>query len=201
MDDNAINRKLLIAFMKKYDYQYEEAEDGRQALEAYCLASPKFTVILMDMSMPVMDGMTSTRAIREYEQSNNLPRCRIVALTGLASASARLEALNSGVDNFLTKPVNFKMLSGLMKREDQRRKSINAGEASGVVLGREDDKRLADVEEETEGLEEEKQESTRSTQQERVEKASLQQEQTNGVDSDDVGVQLKSEEREDRSQG
>tara|TARA_R110002003_G_scaffold52_20_gene4499 strand:+ start:1584 stop:2012 length:429 start_codon:yes stop_codon:yes gene_type:complete len=71
-----------------------------------------------------VDGMTSTRAIREYEQDNNIERCRIVALTGLASASARLEALNSGVDHFMTKPLNFRALGALLKREDERRNAV-----------------------------------------------------------------------------
>ncbi|RYF42470.1 MAG: response regulator, partial [Cytophagaceae bacterium] len=62
-----------------------------------------------------VDGMTTTRAIRDYEHENNMKRCRIVALTGLASASARLEALSSGVDHFMTKPLNFKALGSLLK--------------------------------------------------------------------------------------
>ncbi|KAH7094565.1 sensor histidine kinase-like protein/response regulator [Paraphoma chrysanthemicola] len=124
VDDNAINRSLLVAYMKKYNYAYQEAENGLQALEAYRSNPTKFKILLMDMSMPIMDGMTSTRAIREYEHENNMKRCRIVALTGLASASARLEALNSGVDHFMTKPLNFKALGALLKREDNRRNSV-----------------------------------------------------------------------------
>lgn len=69
----------------------------------------------------VMDGMTSTRAIREHEDMNNIERCRIVALTGLASASARLEALSSGVDHFMTKPLNFKALGALLRKEEERK--------------------------------------------------------------------------------
>lgn len=61
-----------------------------------------------------MDGMTATRAIREYEKKNKVPRTNIIALTGLASASARLEAWGSGVDNFMTKPVNFEALKEIL---------------------------------------------------------------------------------------
>jgi CheY-like chemotaxis protein len=75
----------------------------------------------MDVSMPIMDGMTSTRAIRQHEVSNDLARCRIVALTGLASATARLEALSSGVDTFMTKPLNFKALGSLLRKEEERK--------------------------------------------------------------------------------
>jgi CheY-like chemotaxis protein len=73
------------------------------------------------MSMPVMDGMTATRTIRQYEQEYNIPRCCIIALTGLASASAKLEAWNSGIDHFMTKPVNFKALEKFLKKEETRR--------------------------------------------------------------------------------
>lgn len=73
------------------------------------------------MSMPVMDGMSATRAIRQYEQEYNVPRCCIIALTGLASASAKLEAWNAGIDHFMTKPVNFKALEKFLKKEEARR--------------------------------------------------------------------------------
>ena len=78
------------------------------------------------MSMPVMDGMTATRAIRQYEQTYNVPRCCIVALTGLASNSARLEAWNAGIDQYMTKPVNFKKLSEILARETTRKASVEA---------------------------------------------------------------------------
>lgn len=67
-----------------------------------------------------MDGMTATRAIREHEQRNNLPRSRIIALTGLTSSSARLEAWSSGIDHYIIKPVNYKELRELLKSEDRK---------------------------------------------------------------------------------
>lgn len=65
--------------------------------------------------MPIMDGMTSTRLIREYEKEEGLQPCHVIALTGLTSASAKLEAWTSGVDDFLTKPVDFRKLEGLIE--------------------------------------------------------------------------------------
>lgn len=115
VDDNAINRRLLAAFLKKQNFAYQEAKDGLQALEKYKEAEGKFSVILMDISMPVMDGMTSTRLIREHEKITHLTSTHIIALTGLTSASAKLEAWTSGVDDFLTKPVDFGKLQSLMK--------------------------------------------------------------------------------------
>jgi len=120
-DDNSLNRKLLVAFMRKNSLKYEEATNGLEALKAYQAEVRKFDVILMDMSMPVMDGMSATRAIREFEREGNLPRCSIIALTGLASASAKLEAWSSGIDHFMTKPVNFNALAALLRRESAER--------------------------------------------------------------------------------
>ncbi|KAH7078197.1 hypothetical protein FB567DRAFT_129453 [Paraphoma chrysanthemicola] len=116
VDDNAINRRLLSAWMKRRHLPYSESHDGLHALNTYKSAPRKPDIILMDISMPVMDGMTSTRLIREYEKANNLSPTHIIALTGLTSASAKLEAWTSGVDDFLTKPVDFKRLEGLMEQ-------------------------------------------------------------------------------------
>ncbi|KAI4943476.1 hypothetical protein J4E91_009386 [Alternaria rosae] len=121
VDDNSLNRRLLTAFMMKNGLQFEQASNGQEALDMYIEASCKFDVILMDMSMPVMDGMSATRAIRKHERDNNLPRCSIIALTGLASSSAKLEAWSSGIDHFMTKPISFKVLGELLGDDEARR--------------------------------------------------------------------------------
>jgi CheY-like chemotaxis protein len=130
VDDNKINRQLLVMFMKKHKFSYAEAEDGQEALDAYkasCLPGPhsdapsrRFDVVLMDISMPVMDGMESTRRIREFEKENGLVRSNVIALTGLASAQAQVEAEASGIDVFMPKPVKFAELKKLLtvKTED-----------------------------------------------------------------------------------
>jgi CheY-like chemotaxis protein len=115
VDDNAINRRVLSAWMRKHEIPYKEAKDGQQALALYKEANGKFDVVLMDISMPVMDGMTSTRLIREFEKEKELTPSHIIALTGLTSASAKLEAWTSGVDDFLTKPVDFKRFEKLLE--------------------------------------------------------------------------------------
>jgi CheY-like chemotaxis protein len=85
------------------------------------------------MSMPVMDGMSATRAIRQYEQEYNIPRCCIIALTGLASASAKLEAWNSGIDHFMTKPVNFKTLEKFLKEDNKRDEKREEAAETGKI--------------------------------------------------------------------
>lgn len=129
VDDNKINRQLLVMFMKKHKFSYAEAEDGQEALDAYkasCLPGPnsdapsrRFDVVLMDISMPVMDGMESTRRIREFEKENGLAKSNIIALTGLASAQAQQEAEASGIDVFLPKPVKFAELKKLLTVKPQ----------------------------------------------------------------------------------
>jgi CheY-like chemotaxis protein len=113
-DDNPINRRLLVAFMNKRKLRYQEAENGLEALNAYQEGRVRFDVILMDISMPVMDGMTATRLIRDHESRHKIKPTHIIALTGLVSASARLEAWSSGVDCYMTKPVDFRKLEKML---------------------------------------------------------------------------------------
>lgn len=114
VDDNAINLKLLVVFAKRQNLRYVEATNGLEAFEAYkseaMSSSPParpFDFILMDLSMPVMDGLTSTRNIRQFESKTGLPKSHIVALTGLASAQDQQDAQEAGVDMYLVKPVKF----------------------------------------------------------------------------------------------
>ncbi|KAI4737051.1 hypothetical protein E4T50_12454, partial [Aureobasidium sp. EXF-12298] len=117
VDDNAINLKLLSTFVKKLSFNAHTAVDGEDAFETYKQFSKTrpFTTILMDISMPKMNGFESSRAIREFEVENGLPSSRIIALTALGSEASRREAEASGIDGFQTKPVALKTLKGLLK--------------------------------------------------------------------------------------
>jgi CheY-like chemotaxis protein len=69
--------------------------------------------------MPIMDGTTSSREIRTYEREMGLTKpTTIIALTGLASATARIEALANGIDHFMTKPVKLKKLLSYLKGQE-----------------------------------------------------------------------------------
>jgi len=114
VDDNHINVKILAAFMKKNHYQYQAVEDGAMAFEVYKDNPEACGIVFMDISMPVMDGLTSTRLIRSYEKLHKLKPATIILLTGLASASVQQEANASGADLFLTKPVRLKDLGKIL---------------------------------------------------------------------------------------
>ncbi|KAF1956521.1 hypothetical protein CC80DRAFT_492071 [Byssothecium circinans] len=114
VDDNAINLKLLVVFARRQNLDYAEATNGLEALNIYkerALAtdppSKPFDFILMDLSMPVMGGLESTRLIRGFESEKEIQRSAIVALTGLASAQDQQDAFDAGVDEYLVKPVKF----------------------------------------------------------------------------------------------
>lgn len=107
VDDNHINLKILSAYMGKLNRAYLAVVNGKEARDAYIENPGSFMAILMDISMPVMDGLEATRQIRNYERQNHLPPVAILALTGLASQTTQKEALESGVDVYLTKPVRL----------------------------------------------------------------------------------------------
>ncbi|OAR00088.1 hypothetical protein LLEC1_01086 [Akanthomyces lecanii] len=111
VDDNRINREVLSAFIRKFGRNYEMAVNGKEALNAYVRHPDNFAVILMDISMPVMNGFEATREIRKFEREKRRQPTSIIALSGLASNAAQREALESGVNLFLSKPVRFTALS------------------------------------------------------------------------------------------
>lgn len=117
VDDNDINLRLINTFMKKWNVTaVDTAQDGREAVNLVEKTLLGYDLIFMDMSMPVMNGFEATRAVRaiEKERVNYIP-AKIIAFTGLSSSRDESQALESGVDIFLTKPVSFKEVSRLLE--------------------------------------------------------------------------------------
>lgn len=120
VDDNAINLKLLVTFMRKITLPYAEAMNGLEAVNKYKESGNEpFDFVLMDLQMPVMDGLEATRQIREFEQENapNAPPSTIIAITGVGNEATREKAMKAGMSQFLTKPVRFKALQKLLLDE------------------------------------------------------------------------------------
>lgn len=112
VDDNQINLSLLVAFVRRTKHPFESAIDGSQALTAYKRSAienkgaNRFKYILMDISMPVMDGIASTKAIRQFERDKRIESpATIIALTGLGDGTAQQDAFHAGFDQFLSKPI------------------------------------------------------------------------------------------------
>ena len=105
-EDNPINRKLLVRYLTKIDVtNVTTTMDGLQVLDTYRSSPAKFDVILMDVSMPVMDGVTSAKHIRDFEAKNGLSRTPILAVTANSFPSDRAEYLQAGMDDIVTKPI------------------------------------------------------------------------------------------------
>ncbi|KAL0575909.1 Two-component response regulator SSK1p [Marasmius crinis-equi] len=141
VDDNPINRRILKTFMKQKKIKFDEASNGKEAVEKW--RTGEFHLILMDIQMPIMDGISATKEIRRIEKLNacagfppNTPGSEaepptpsdtsagtrstaspyrssviIVALTASSLQSDRIAALAAGCNDFLTKPVMLKWLN------------------------------------------------------------------------------------------
>ncbi|MEO5339871.1 MAG: response regulator [Magnetococcus sp. MYC-9] len=108
-DDVEANRTLLITRLEQRGHRVTVAEDGLQVLA--CCEKTDFDLILMDLQMPCMDGLEATRVIRERESQRNPPlRTPIIALTAHSMASDRNKCLEIGMDDYVSKPIDFVQL-------------------------------------------------------------------------------------------
>ena len=117
-EDNSINRlivKSLLAKLVHFDTTLHIVEDGQQALD-FITQGGRPDVVLMDVQMPVMDGLTATQKIRAWETSLNQTRVPIIALTADTHEAARQNCLAAGMDDFLIKPLIILKLEAMMRR-------------------------------------------------------------------------------------
>ncbi len=112
VEDNRINRQLLVALLEHTGAEIEVAEDGRRALEQ--IAVKPFDLILMDVHMPDMDGMTVTSLLRSAERGSR--RTPVVALTADAMEGSRERFLEAGMDDYLPKPIDENALYEILER-------------------------------------------------------------------------------------
>ena len=110
VEDNAENRDMLSRRLIRRGYEIEFAEDGEEAVRKAGQVAP--ALILMDLSLPVMDGWEATRRIKADAATAAIP---VIALTAHAMASDREKALTAGCDDYDTKPVDLERLLGKMR--------------------------------------------------------------------------------------
>jgi two-component system, sensor histidine kinase and response regulator len=124
-EDSQDTRVLVQVYLKASPYHVTFEEDGKAALDRF--AASDFDLVLMDMQMPVMDGLTATRAIRELERERGAPSISIVALTADAGFEDIERSAKAGCNAHLTKPIS--KLALLSAIEKYRRQPDAAGVA------------------------------------------------------------------------
>lgn len=114
VEDNPINQKVAQMFLQRRGYRVQLAENGHAAVQAF--AHARFSVILMDMQMPIMDGIEATREIRSLEARSKLARTPIIAMTANAMDGDRERCLAAGMDDYISKPIRADKLYEQLKR-------------------------------------------------------------------------------------
>jgi len=116
VEDNVVNQKVARRFLERMGCEVTVAENGLEAVLAFERSS--FRLILMDVQMPIMDGLTATRTIRDLESDSKGTRAHtpIVALTANAMADQLERCLEAGMDALLTKPLNVQQLEEMLVR-------------------------------------------------------------------------------------
>jgi CheY-like chemotaxis protein len=107
VEDNEMNRDMLSRRLVRNGYEVAIAVDGQQGVDMAASGQPD--IILMDMSLPVIDGWEATRRVRANEATRRIP---IIALTAHAMAGDREKAIEAGCDDYDTKPVEITRLLG-----------------------------------------------------------------------------------------
>ncbi len=111
VEDNKVNQEIIARMLKKFGCLVDIAENGQQAIDLY--SKKIYSMILMDIQMPVMDGLTATREIRSLEkakQDSSLTPIPIIGLSADAMSDQQKIALKAGMNDYLTKPINAKVL-------------------------------------------------------------------------------------------
>ncbi len=111
VEDFEDSRFMMRRLLELAGYSVLEASDGEQAVALAVQEQP--ALILMDLSLPKLDGLAATRQIRQHTDVSKIP---IVAVSAHDSPASRTEALAAGCDEYVTKPIDFDQLDRLLKR-------------------------------------------------------------------------------------
>ena len=114
VEDNATNQMLLSLYLDNLDLDYDIADDGLQAVEYF--KNNKYDIILMDENMPNMNGIEATKIIRDLEKDENLNLVIIVAVTANALSGDRKRFIDSGMDDYISKPYSDTDIETIMNK-------------------------------------------------------------------------------------
>ncbi|MCP4717132.1 MAG: response regulator [Deltaproteobacteria bacterium] len=120
-EDNPINQKLAVKLLTKAGYMLELAETGREAVEKYRQDPGRYDIILMDIQMPELNGLEATKAIRAWEQQHLSTRdsalsTPIIAMTANALKGDREKCLESGMNDYITKPIKREIVFEILRK-------------------------------------------------------------------------------------
>ena len=113
VEDNVLNQKLIFLNLSKLGFKIDIANDGKEALEK--VQYPKYDLVLMDLMMPVMDGLEATLAIREMEKNTN-KHISIIGLTANTYDTDRDKCLEYGMDEYMAKPFDLQEFLRILKK-------------------------------------------------------------------------------------
>ncbi len=112
VEDNAVNQKVLLRILARLGYQAALAANGEEAVRL--MRQQPFSLVFMDVQMPVMDGLEATRQIRVL--ANGEQRPHIIAMTAAATEEDRIHCLQAGMDDFVSKPANLHRIAESIQR-------------------------------------------------------------------------------------
>ncbi|NUN63884.1 response regulator [Pseudanabaena biceps] len=113
-EDNPVNQKVATRILKHLGYQADVVANGQQVIQA--IADKSYSLILMDVQMPEMDGLAATRYIRQQESISNLKPIVIVAITANATDGDQTMCFEAGMDDYISKPIQIDRLKDILHR-------------------------------------------------------------------------------------
>jgi CheY-like chemotaxis protein len=114
VEDNAVNQRVATVLLERRGHHVRLAQNGIEALDA--LVDGRFDVILMDMQMPLMDGLEATREIRKREIAAGVARTPIIAMTANAMQGDREICIEAGMDDYVSKPIRADLMYEALDR-------------------------------------------------------------------------------------
>jgi len=131
VEDAADNRFLIAAYFKRLPFHIDIAENGKVAVEKFTASGP-YDLVVMDIQMPEMDGITAAQTIRSWEEARRAPRTPILALSAAIMSHDIERALEAGCDALISKPVRRSVL--LAKIEEMLGTGLCASPSSPPLL-------------------------------------------------------------------
>jgi CheY-like chemotaxis protein len=118
VEDSRDNQLLVQTYLKHTPHRIDLAENGQIAVEKF--QGGHYDVVLMDIQMPVMDGLAATRSIREWERQEGVSRTPIIALTALALKEEATRIFEAGCNAHMTKPIKKSTLLDILSAYEGR---------------------------------------------------------------------------------